>query len=714
MAQVIFSRKTTSEINELPIVDGQLIWNIETGETYIDIGTERKATGRISANNYNETEIEEKINTVVSKYVEELNIPTKNSELENDEGYITKNDVDLSELATKEELKEKASISDMTTYIEEHKEELKGEQGIQGVAGKDGTNGKDGVSVTHSWNDTILTVTSASGTSSVDLKGDKGDRGATGADGKDGYTPIKGIDYLTDEEKKEIINEVGKTPDYIIENSNNIAEKLINVNDNGGNTTPFTMALVSDLHYDYTVEGAMENTKKAIQSISETATIDLCVFLGDYVNNWKPIEKNVAQNQISACKQAFNKLNMPTVWLKGNHDANGYNGKRLSKAEIFSRICRNQYLNNNFVTNYEDSFCGYGYMDFDNLKTRVIFADTSDVDSFGDPSEVTNETSTLISTFNISAKQLQWIADKALDFSNKDDVSAWTIIIVSHVMIYNGTDTWYNTTRTYEDKNGNTYQSNQTNLAELMKAYRDSKTYSLTLNEETCTADFTTGDKARILAFVNGHGHQERVSEYNGFKFIWCPSMSKANKESEDGNIYNKTNAGTLGETAITLMSFDKSNDKVHAFVYGAGYDREIDIHQEKKALYEVYVGNGVVDWSEATTSQGYIDSEGILTTVTPRSEQTIVFSNSELLELPAGTYKFSGEFKQDVVGASAILIFNNTTRILKNSLEVGETWTSFSYNFTINDVGKIYFGGQNDKETSGKAYLRNVKITKQ
>lgn len=45
MAQVIFSRKTTSEINELPIVDGQLIWNIETGETYIDIGTERIATG---------------------------------------------------------------------------------------------------------------------------------------------------------------------------------------------------------------------------------------------------------------------------------------------------------------------------------------------------------------------------------------------------------------------------------------------------------------------------------------------------------------------------------------------------------------------------------------------------------------------------------------------------------------------------------------------
>lgn len=34
--------------------------------------------------------------------------------------------------------------------------------------------GKDGISATHSWNDTTLTITSASGTSSVDLKGADG------------------------------------------------------------------------------------------------------------------------------------------------------------------------------------------------------------------------------------------------------------------------------------------------------------------------------------------------------------------------------------------------------------------------------------------------------------------------------------------------------------------------------------------------------------
>ena len=37
--------------------------------------------------------------------------------------------------------------------------------------------------IKHSWNGTVLTITSDSGTSSADLKGEKGDRGIRGAQG---------------------------------------------------------------------------------------------------------------------------------------------------------------------------------------------------------------------------------------------------------------------------------------------------------------------------------------------------------------------------------------------------------------------------------------------------------------------------------------------------------------------------------------------------
>lgn len=50
----------------------------------------------------------------------------------------------------------------------------------------------DGTSVSHEWNGTILTVTSASGSSSVDLKGEKGDPGANGEQGPKGDPGEKG------------------------------------------------------------------------------------------------------------------------------------------------------------------------------------------------------------------------------------------------------------------------------------------------------------------------------------------------------------------------------------------------------------------------------------------------------------------------------------------------------------------------------------------
>ena len=76
--------------------------------------------------------------------------------------------------AIKNQINSKASISDMTDYIEEHKDELKGDKGDTGERGIQGIQGVQGI------------------------QGEKGD---------DGYTPIKGTDYFTAEDKQEIVNE---------------------------------------------------------------------------------------------------------------------------------------------------------------------------------------------------------------------------------------------------------------------------------------------------------------------------------------------------------------------------------------------------------------------------------------------------------------------------------------------------------------------------
>ena len=53
--------------------------------------------------------------------------------------------------------------------------------------------------ITHSWNGTVLTITSDSGTSSADLKGAQGDTGVRGAQGANGASSAEGLginDYV--------------------------------------------------------------------------------------------------------------------------------------------------------------------------------------------------------------------------------------------------------------------------------------------------------------------------------------------------------------------------------------------------------------------------------------------------------------------------------------------------------------------------------------
>ena len=63
--------------------------------------------------------------------------------------------------------------------------------------------------ITHSWNGTVLTVTSDSGTSSADLKGAKGDTGIRGAQGAEGKIDTSRV-YTRDNPPTYI--EVGAAP----------------------------------------------------------------------------------------------------------------------------------------------------------------------------------------------------------------------------------------------------------------------------------------------------------------------------------------------------------------------------------------------------------------------------------------------------------------------------------------------------------------------
>ena len=340
---------------------------------------------------------------------------------------------------------------------------------------------------------------------------------------------------------------------------------------------PFNLAFITDLHYTDNQIGRYTSAKNAMNVINETAPIDVEIMGGDYCNNYTATTGGTAAEarfDISSCKKVFSDSRR-RLWLRGNHDSNGYPNERLPKAEIYNRIFRSQHTMVGFVENADDPYGCYGYMDFDNAKIRLIVVNTSDNDDFGTATpEQSTHTAPMINSHNVGAKQLQWIADEALNFSDKENVNEWGIIFISHVPLYNS-NSWYNS-HTYVDDNGKSWDCNLINLVSLVTAYRNKIAFTAANNGETVNKDFSAiTETADIIGFFSGHTHALTNISYNGFNFISCPNANGGANVSSDGATYIKSNVGSVGETALSVISVDRTNKKIHAFCYGAGCDRE-------------------------------------------------------------------------------------------------------------------------------------------
>lgn len=146
-------------------------------------------------------------------YATEQYVNDKVAELERDvelEDYYTKDETlalipDTSDFATKlyvDQAIEAIDIEDIDLSNYYTKSEV--DAAIDYAKPEDG---KDGQSATHSWNGSVLTITSASGTSSADLQGPQGPQGPAGPEGPQGPKGVDGtmtFSDLTDEQKESL------------------------------------------------------------------------------------------------------------------------------------------------------------------------------------------------------------------------------------------------------------------------------------------------------------------------------------------------------------------------------------------------------------------------------------------------------------------------------------------------------------------------------
>ena len=358
------------------------------------------------------------------------------------------------------------------------------------------------------------------------------------------------------------------TPDYVLTAADALAKKV--VNHIGSDNIVF--AVMADAHLGYytdTGNAAGKQAGQALKRLNERCALDFVAHVGDYTTGAYNTTVESAMRDMADYQLLIgSKFPGRQAWCVGNHDDAPYQAtaNRMSQTQVYASISRKNLASNGYVPDN----AAYGYMDFPALRLRLIYLDTHDRRSWGSAQVGSGENCSFLNVENISAAQLQWLADHALNFSGVDDPSKWSILVFSHAVL--------STSGTYTDPSGTVHPCNTANAATLLKAYATKKSGSITHGGVTVNYNFTAVTPAGIIGCIHGHEHRYANEIVGGaFLSICCPNVLNGRERvSADGNTYTKT-AGTANGTSFCVFSINRADKKIYVDHYGPGVDRVFD-----------------------------------------------------------------------------------------------------------------------------------------
>lgn len=386
------------------------------------------------------------------------------------------------------------------------------------------------------------------------VKGDKGDPGAKGEKGDPGPQGPAGVG--------------DDTPDYVLTAADALAKKV--VNHIGSDNIVF--ATMTDAHLGYytdTENAAGKQAGQALKRLNERCALDFVAHLGDYTTGAYNTTVESAMRDMADYQLLIgSKFPGRQAWCAGNHDDAPYQAtaNRMSQTQVYAAVSRKNLASNGYVPGNT----AYGYMDFPALRLRLIYLDTHDRRSWGSAQVGVGENCTFRDVENISAAQLRYLAEQALDFSGVADPSKWSILVFSHAAL--------NSVGTYTDPDGTSHPCNTSNAAAILKAYATKKSGSITHGGVAVNYNFTAVTPAGIIGCIHGHEHRYANETVGGaFLSICCPNvMNGRERVSANGNTYTKT-AGTANGTSFCVFSINRADKKIYVDHYGPGIDRIFD-----------------------------------------------------------------------------------------------------------------------------------------
>ncbi len=385
---------------------------------------------------------------------------------------------------------------------------------------------------------------------------------------------------LTQQEKLEIIlrdindnieymKENGSDAEYMPEYVKKEAERLSLKLNEALTDDAVVFMMASDAHIktgDYNSDNSIKHMSQAMRLVAENCRIDFATYLGD-------MTAGGSDKSITEAKKEFMAVNsylypvfsrVPSLRCHGSEDnlhrAYYRNGDFIDNEEIYAYIGR---WNDNGGFTYGDKLRGYGYMELEKEKLRIICLNTSD--TYSDKLTPSSETAVM------SSEQLGWLCS-ALDLSAKTDSADWGIVLMGHHPINMG------------DK----FEAAES----IIEAYVKGEYLNMTLADSSDVVyNFSGKNSAKILAQFHGHLHNYRVNFITDEKipliaipnaslydnnFYSDPSYSnQANEEYAEDTTYEKTPCSD-NDTAFCVVVLHKSSGVIYVLHYGAGKDRVI------------------------------------------------------------------------------------------------------------------------------------------
>lgn len=323
------------------------------------------------------------------------------------------------------------------------------------------------------------------------------------------------------------------------------------------NVSGFNLGVITDVQTS-AVSGynTYNHHYQSLVKASKLIELDAIADLGDMIMG-SSSDRTGTTNLLKQQSTILSGAKLPTFRLKGNHDDNRWavatyqNESHFIDDAEWTELCSVDWENT-----MEFPKAGakpYYYKDFPEDKIRIIAMDTQNI-------PYTWNGSTSVSyTFGFEQAQLDWLANEALDFSDKTDKEEWGVVLLMHALSYDA---------------GNTVM-NFAGFGNIMNAFMNgtSGTYS---NDHAMAPvtnlayDFTEQGAMEVICIFNGHTHSDGDGTMWGIKYITTgSSLPDTDNVITDRSLYTKN------EDLWDIMTIDRENRKIYATRFGAGVDRE-------------------------------------------------------------------------------------------------------------------------------------------